>query len=444
MVSEQVILNGVLTVSLLVFFAKIFAGAFSKIGIPPVLGELASGVILGPYALGQFLVIFGTKLIDLNDIVLAFSEIGAILILFAAGLEMSFVEFRGVGVKSFIVGGFGVAVPFFSAMYAMLYLGFTLPTALIVGAALSATSIAITVSVLSSLNKNTSSEGKLMVNAAVVDDVLGLAVLAVVVSIIQGGVIPSVSDIMVKLASIIVLWLVMLVVVVAAVPRFLRVLPPWGVEGTEEAAATVVCFGSASLATILGLSPIVGAYAAGMGFAGTKSFTRVKSYIDKINLIFAPVFFAVVGASLNFYLLTPYSLLLMIVLFAIAVLSKIAGCGLPAGILFRNLRVGERVGVGMISRGEVGLVISGIGLTTGVIDQNVYAALVGVVFFTTFISPVLLKAAYKRESSKNSRVVEKLLPKAEIQPEIQICLDYAAYTTISTCGSCKVEFISII
>lgn len=401
MVSEQVILSGVLTVSLLVFFAKIFAGLFSKVGIPAVLGELASGIVFGPYAVGQFLVIFGTPLIDLNDIVFAFSEIGAILILFTAGLEMSFAEFRGVGLRSFVVGGFGVAVPFFSTMYAMIFLGFSFPTALIVGAALSATSIAITVGVLSALNKTGSREAKLMINAAVVDDVLGLAILAVVVSIIQGGIVPSVSDIIVKLLTIIILWLVLLVVVVMTTPRLLRLLPSWRVEGTEEAAATVVCFGCASLATILGLSPIVGAYAAGMGFAGTKSLTRVKAYIDKINLIFAPVFFSVVGASLDVHLMTPYGLVLMALLFAIAVASKITGCGIPAGIFTRSRMIGKAVGFGMISRGEVGLVISGIGLTTGVIDQNVYAALVGVVFLTTFISPILLKSAYKVEADNN-------------------------------------------
>ena len=280
---------------------------------------------------------------------------------------------------------------------------------MIVGAALSATSIAITVGVLSSLGRTATSEAKLMINAAVVDDVLVLAVLAVVVSIIQGGVVPAASDIIVKLLTIVILWLGMLVLVVLTVPRFLRLLPPWGAEGTEEAAATVVCFGSASLATILGLSPIVGAYAAGMGFAGTKSFTRVKSYIDKINLIFAPVFFAVVGASLDFRLLTPYSLLLMAILLVIAVASKIAGCGFPAWIFFRSLKLGKRVGVGMISRGEVGLVISGIGLTTGVISQNVYAALVGVVFLTTFMSPILLKKSY--EERLKIRHVKSEVPK---------------------------------
>lgn len=402
MVSEQVVLGGVLTVSLLVFFAKIFAGIFSKVGFPAVLGELTAGIVFGPYALGQFMVILGTRLIDLNDIVLAFSEIGAILILFAAGLEMSFAEFRGVGLRSFVVGGFGVAVPFFSAMYAMLFLGFSFPTSLIVGAALSATSIAITVSVLSTLKKTGTNEAKLMINAAVVDDVLGLAVLAVVVSIIQGGVIPSLPEIAGKLFTIVILWLVMLGVVVAATPKLLRLLPSWRVEGTEEAVATVVCFGSASVAAILGLSPIVGAYAAGMGFAGTKSFTRVKAYIDKINLIFAPVFFAVVGASLDIHLLTPFSLVLMAVLFGIAVVSKIAGCGIPAGIFTKSRVIGKAVGVGMISRGEVGLVISGIGITTGVLDQNLYAALVGVVFLTTFISPILLKNIYKEVEANNN------------------------------------------
>ena len=188
----------------------------------------------------------------------------------------------------------------------------------------------------------------------------------------------------------------MLGVIVAGTPRLLRLLPSWRVEGTEEAAATVVCFGSASVAAILGLSPIVGAYAAGMGFAGTKSLTRVKAYIDKINLIFAPVFFAVVGASLDIHLLTPFSLVLMAVLFGIAVVSKIAGCGIPAGIFTKSRKIGKAVGVGMIWRGEVGLVISGIGLTPGVLDQNLYAALVGVVFLTTFISPILLKSVYKQ------------------------------------------------
>ncbi|MCL4519383.1 MAG: cation:proton antiporter, partial [Thaumarchaeota archaeon] len=400
MVSESLVLSGVLTVSILVFLAKLLAGIFARVGIPSILGELSAGIIIGPSALGQFLVIFGNPLIQLNDIVLAFSEIGAILILFSAGLEMTFAEFRGVGAKSFIVGGLGVAIPFFSGFYVVILLGLDFTVALIVGAALSATSIAVTSKVLENLGRIGTQEAKLMINAAVVDDVLGLAVLAVVISVIQDGRMPSLVDIITKLSTIVVLWLAMLLALVFLIPPFLRLIPSWRVEGTEEAASTVICFGSASLAAILGLSPIVGAYAAGMGLAGSRSLTTVKKYIEKINIIFAPVFFAVIGASLNIAQITPESLLLLLLLVAVAIVSKLVGCGLPAGLLSRSKGSGLRVGVGMISRGEVGLVIAGLALSSQSINQDEYAALVGVVILTTIISPIVLKYLYKAKKPK--------------------------------------------
>ena len=406
MVSESLVLSGVLTVSILVFLAKLLAGVFARVGIPSILGELSAGIIIGPSALGQFLVIFGNPLIQLNDIVLAFSEIGAILILFSAGLEMTFAEFRGVGAKSFIVGGLGVAIPFFSGFYVVILLGLDFTVALIVGAALSATSIAVTSKVLESLGRIGTQEAKLMINAAVVDDVLGLAVLAVVISVIQDGQMPSLVDIITKLSTIVVLWLAMLLALVFLIPPFLRLIPSWRVEGTEEAASTVICFGSASLAAILGLSPIVGAYAAGMGLAGSRSLTTVKKYIEKINIIFAPVFFAVIGASLNIAQITPESLLLLLLLVAVAILSKLVGCGLPAGLLSRSKGSGLRVGVGMISRGEVGLVIAGLALSSQSINQDEYAALVGVVILTTIISPIVLKYLYRAKKPKEVEASE--------------------------------------
>ncbi len=406
MVSESLVLSGVLTVSILVFLAKLLAGVFARVGIPSILGELSAGIIIGPSALGQFLVIFGNPLIQLNDIVLAFSEIGAILILFSAGLEMTFAEFRGVGAKSFIVGGLGVAIPFFSGFYVVILLGLDFTVALIVGAALSATSIAVTSKVLENLGRIGTQEAKLMINAAVVDDVLGLAVLAVVISVIQDGQMPSLVDIITKLSTIVVLWLAMLLALVFLIPPFLRLIPSWRVEGTEEAASTVICFGSASLAAILGLSPIVGAYAAGMGLAGSRSLTTVKKYIEKINIIFAPVFFAVIGASLNIAQITPESLLLLLLLVAVAIVSKLVGCGLPAGLLSRSKGSGLRVGVGMISRGEVGLVIAGLALSSQSINQDEYAALVGVVILTTIISPIVLKYLYKAKKPKEVEASE--------------------------------------
>lgn len=396
MALEDVVLSGVLSVSILVLIAKILAGAFSKIGVPSILGELSAGIFFGPYALGQFLIVLGQPLITLNDIVLAFSEIGAILILFSAGLQMTFAEFRGVGAKSFVVGGLGVVLPFFMGFYTMLFLGQTLAPALIVGAALSATSIAITSRVLDSLGMLGTQEAKLTINAAVVDDVLGLAVLAVVISVIQGGQVPSPFQIAWRLAVIIVMWLALLVGLVFTIPRFLHLIPTWSVEGTEEAASTAICFGSASVAAVLGLSPIVGAYAAGMGLAGSKSLTTVKSYLEKVNFLFSPIFFAVIGASLNLGLLTWNALGILVILVGVAAISKLVGCGFPAAVMTRSATVGFNVGVGMISRGEVGLVIAGLALTGSVIDQDVYAALVGVIVVTTVISPIVLKYANRK------------------------------------------------
>ncbi len=402
MVSEELVLSGVLSVSLLVFFAKILAGVFSRFGIPAVLGELFAGIIFGPYALGSLIQISGHNLIEINEIVLVFSQIGAILILFAAGLEMTFSEFRAAGLRSFVVGGLGVVVPFFSGYYLTVSLGYPFGAALIVGAALTATSIAITVKVLEELGKLNDPDAKVMINAAVVDDVLGLAVLSVVVSVIEGGAVPALSDVAMKLATILGLWFALLIGVVFTVPRFLRLLPRWSVEGTEEAAATVTCFGSASLAVVLGLSPIVGAYAAGMALAGSHALTTIRKYVEKINLIFAPIFFAVIGASLNLTSITPAVLALMGMLLLIAVLSKMLGCGLPAAIMTRNRKSGWKIGLGMTSRGEVGLVIAGLGLTSGIVEQDIYAALVGTVILTTILSPILLKSAYKKESIEQS------------------------------------------
>lgn len=404
MVSSEAVVSGILTVSILIFFAKILAGLFSRFRIPAVLGEMSAEVILGPSALGAYLVFSGHSLIEISDFVLFFAEVGAILILFSAGLEMTFAEFRAAGFNSFIIGTLGVVLPFFSGFYLTLLVGYPFTSALIVAATLTATSIAITLKVLEELKKAGEIEAKVMINSAVVDDVLGLAVLAVVVSVIEVGRAPTVLEVASKLTTILLLWLALLVVVVLTVPRLLKLLPKWRVEGTDEAAATVICFGSASIAALLGLSPIVGAYAAGMGLAGSHALKTVREYIEKINLVFAPVFFAVIGASLNFGSFSPPAVTLLLLLVAAAVLSKIVGCGVPAMVLLKNRTLGWRIGAGMVSRGEVGLVIAGIGLTSGVVEEEVYAALIGVVILTTVLSPILLKYAYRaprREKSKS-------------------------------------------
>lgn len=399
MVDTHVVLAAALSISVLVFSAKILGSVVARVGVPSVLGELAAGVVLGPHALGALLVFSGHGLVEINDTVEVFAEIGAILILFTAGLEMTFTEFRGAGAKSFVIGTMGVVVPFFGGYYVTLALGYDFASALLVGAALTATSIAITIKVLEELRKTGDPDARLMINAAVVDDVLGLTILSVVVSTITAGEPPTAIDLASKFATILGLWLALLVSIVFFVPRLLRYLPSWRIHGTDEAAATVICFGCASIATLLGLSPIVGAYAAGMGLAGSHALRTIKDYVEKVNMIFAPLFFAVIGASLDLTSISSSMLVFLAVIVVVAIAGKLAGCGLTAAAMNRSLVSGWRIGVGMTARGEVGLIIAGIGLTSGVIGEEVYGVLVGAIVLTTVASPILLKSSYRERVS---------------------------------------------
>jgi len=398
MVYFDPILRAVIDISILVTFAKIFAGVMVRLNMPEVLGELFAGIVLGPFALGS-LQIGGEPIVAFNEHVLAFAEIGAILILFVAGLEVGFHQFRELGSASFIIGASGVLVPFLIGLYITLIVPLPptdLQGALIVASALTATSIAITMRTLEDLGKLNSLEGRLMINAAVIDDVLGLIVLSIVTSIITTGVTPSPASIIWVILRTLGLWIALLLAVVYAGSRLVTYSKKWKAKGTVEMEATALCFGSAALSVVIGLHPIVGAFSAGMAIAESKVLEQVREYTGKISLIFSPIFFAVIGARLNLWSLNIMSIVGMLLILAIAVVTKLVGCGVPAFLTTRNRGIGARVGVGMISRGEVGLIVAGIGLGAGAITQDVYAQIVAMAIITTIITPVLVRRLYQR------------------------------------------------
>ena len=391
---ELDVLRTVVGISVLVFFAKILAGVFSRFNIPEVIGEISAGIVLGPAAFGGLIKVFGGPLIQLNDLLRAFAEIGGIIILFAAGLESTFAQFRASGGASFSVAAMGVVVPFLLGFYVPIQLGFQWQIAMLFGAALSATSIAVTIRSLENIRQLHTEEARIMVNAAVIDDVLALAVLAIVISIFQTGSVPDYFTIARTTITALGLWLGLLIGALFILPRFLDITTLWKSEGTAEAAATASCFGFAALAAALGLSPIVGAFAAGMAIASSKAIGRIKEYIEKLKMIFAPLFFAVIGTYLNFASVISISFVLFTVVLAVAIVSKIIGCGVPAALFLRDPDRGLRVGIGMVSRGEVGFIIAGIGLTTEVLTADAYAALLTIIMATTILSPLLLRRAF--------------------------------------------------
>jgi Kef-type K+ transport system membrane component KefB len=400
MSTEEFVIRTVVGISVLVFVGKILGGLFQRIKIPAVIGEILAGVIFGPFAFGGIIIILGGPLVELNETITTFAEIGAIIILFSAGLESTFAEFRASGVPSFVIGIMGVIAPFFLGYVSSLYLGYDWPIAMLVGAALTATSIAITARVLEDMGQSGTIEAKIMINAAVIDDVLGLAILAIVTSVAQAGVMIGVFDIAFTAIKAMAIWFIMLIVGVYVLPRFIAVTTLWKNEGTVEAAATASCFGFAAIAVAFGLSPIVGAFAAGMAIASSHVIGRVKEYIEKLKMIFGPLFFAVLGASLDPTQVLNVSVVVFIVILSGAMLSKIAGCGIPASLFLKDADKGFRIGLGMASRGEVGFIIAGIGLLTGIIGPDVYAALLTIIMATTIISPILLERAFRKSILK--------------------------------------------
>jgi len=391
------VLRAIVTICILVFSAKVLGEIFSWRKIPSVLGELLAGIILGPYALGSLIVINGSPVIQINEIVRAFGEIGGILILFVAGLEMTFRDFRRIGMGSFVVGSVGVVVPFIMGYGIALAFGLNIIACLVIGAALVATSISITALVLQELNQSRKIESRMMISAAVVDDVLGLAILGVIVSFITTSNAMNPLNIMTVILTSLGLWLAMTIFAAIILPRIINFTSK-GSEATLEAAATASCFGASALAAVLGLSPIVGAFAAGMAIASSETVEKIRDYAKKISIIFSPVFFGLAGAAFDiraFFTTDWFFYAFFILVTAIAVISKIIGCGLPAAYFLKSGAKGKRVGYGMISRGEVGLIVAGVAISAGAITQSIYAIILGMIMVTTFIAPLLLRRAFE-------------------------------------------------
>ena len=402
-------LTAIVTICILVFSAKLLGEVFSWRKIPSVLGELTAGILLGPYALGSLIAINGTPVIVINEIVKAFAEIGGILILFVAGLEMTFRDFRKVGAAGFIIGTIGVVVPFTMGYGLSLVLGLDIITSMVVGSALVATSISITAIVLQELNQSRSIEARMMISAAVVDDVLGLAILGVIVSFISTSTPITALNVVIVVSTSLALWLTMTVFASFILPKVINFTSKAKYEGTVEAAATASCFGASALAAALGLSPIVGAFAAGMAVASSNTIEKIRDYTKKISIVFSPVFFALAGAEFNFrsFITTDWFFYIFFAsLVIVAVLSKMIGCGIPASFFLKNRIKGNRVGMGMMSRGEVGLIVAGVAISAGAISQSVYAAILGMIMITTIIAPILLRKSYENEP-----------PEEEIQDE---------------------------
>ena len=377
--------------TIVLFAAKLGDELFKRLGQPAILGEILAGLAVGPAVLG---------LVEPSDVLDVFAELGVVLILFWVGLETRLHEMREVGGVAARVGVGGVALPFAGGVAAALALGESSDTAIFVGAALSATSVGITSAVLSELNLTTSRSGRTILGAAVIDDILALILVAVAVGIAaEGGVdLLSIALALALAGGFVAFFALGGVRLMQARPTLLQA-PRF--SESPLLPAVILCLALAALAAEIGLATVIGAFLAGLIVAETKEQHPIEEEVEALYAFFPPFFFASIGIQLEPDVFgDPGTLALLGVLTAVAVATKYWAARLGS----RSLGSTESrvVALGMVPRGEVGIIIAGIGASAGVIDAELFAAIVGMSLLTTLAVPALLKrtAAGARSASR--------------------------------------------
>ncbi|MBX6315652.1 MAG: cation:proton antiporter [Isosphaeraceae bacterium] len=367
--------------------AKLLGALAQKLGQPAVLGELVAGVIVGGSVLG---------LVDPEvEVIHLLSELGVLILLFAIGLEIDLRALLRVGGASVAVAIVGVALPFVGGYALCRLLGLDRLVAITVGASLTATSVGITARVLSDLGRLREPEGQIVLGAAVFDDVIGLIILSVVVGLTRGqaatfGGIAGTTGVAFGflLATLLIgHWII---------PMLFRATRHLDLPGTATILGLLLAFSLAWLADRAGSAPIIGAFAAGVLLAQTPRAHEIEKGITALGHFFVPLFFIAVGAAVDLRVFTPLdparhrTLIVGGLLLVIAVLSKFAAGYAPFWTRARK----SVIGVGMIPRGEVGLIYAQMGLSGGVLDAGLFGAITLMVLVTTFLAPPLLKWLY--------------------------------------------------
>jgi Kef-type K+ transport system membrane component KefB len=371
---------------LLVFgTAKLLAELFERLGQPGIVGEIFAGILLGPSVLHW---VAPTELLS------TLADFGVMFLLFRVGLDVKASSLLKVGGTATIVATAGVIVPMIFGWGIVTMYGYPQIEAVFVGASMVATSVGITASVLSAKGLLHLQSSQIILAAAVIDDVLGLLVLAVVSSMARGSL--NVLDI--ALTTLLAAGFVAVIakwgthVMGMLVPRLQQSLR---LQEAEFAVSLILLFSLSLLAIYAGVAAIVGAFMAGMALSESTP-ERVKDLASGASELLVPFF--LVGIGLHVDLLafkSPALIVLLVVILAAAVVSKFLGCGLGAFRLGKKEAV--RIGCGMVPRGEVGMVVAQLGLTLGVISQPIYGVVVGMAVLTTIVAPSLLNFAYKNE-----------------------------------------------
>lgn len=412
-----------LQLALILAAAKLLGAIAEKINVPGVLGELGAGMLIGPYLLGHYIQIpVHGSMIPLfpppgsvsewpvSDALWWFAQTAAVVLLFMAGLHTNLKQFlRFVGPATIVAIG-GVVVPFFFGAFATQFfsesvlgspMSWTSPAALFMGAIMVATSVGITARVLTDIGRLDSPEGVTILAGAVVDDVLGILVLAVVSSIAasetSGAPMSSMALVMVLIKAV-GFWLGLTFVGLALSSHIERFFNSIKYAGARLGLALALAFICSAVAEMFGLAFIIGAYSIGLGLSKTKMAHQLMEDLTPVNDFIVPVFFAVMGMLVNYQAMAA-ALVFGLVVSVLGIISKIVGCGLPALAVGFNKRGAWRIGLGMLPRGEVALIMAGVGLASGYIGAEIFGVAIMMTLVTTVIAPLGLVPAFRKGGS---------------------------------------------
>lgn len=387
--------GGGLLLPLFVIFvsAKLAAEIFERLRQPAVAGEILTGVLIGPSLLG---------LVTPNELTTALAEIGVIFLLFLVGLATKPADIFRVGGRALAVAVSGVIVPFILGWAVMLAWGTSSIESIFVGSAMVATSVGITARVLGQMGLLSLEVSRVILGAAVIDDILGLLILAVVSSLAKGNI--DYLQIVTTAGMAIGFTLLIIVVGARTVNRIRPRIERLKVGQSYLIFGLSLCLGLALVASYIGVAAIIGAFLAGMALSEASENTDMPHQAEAVTEFLLPFFFVNIGMQLRLdAFLNRHIVLLALVITLLAVLTKLAGCGAAAWSMGRKKAI--QVGMGMVPRGEVGIVVAQIGLGLHVITDGVYGVVLFMAIATTLIAPPFLTRLFRGEKPVDEQPV---------------------------------------
>ena len=393
-VTELESLRFLLDVALILLTAKVFGIIARKLHAPEVVGEIVAGLLIGPAVLG---------IVDQSDFINKMAEIGVIMLMFEAGLSTDMKKLKQTGLKATVIACAGVFVPLImGAVLFMSFYGFgpigsdQFIKGLFIGTLMAATSVSITVAALKELGKLSGTVGTTIVSAAIIDDVIVIVVLTFVLSAKGSG-----SSVWVTMLKAVMFFAIAIITGFVVYKGFKWLDARYEHTRRIPIAALVYCIGMSYVAErYFGIADITGAYVAGVVLCNLHDVKYVERKVDVSSyMVFAPIFFAGIGLKVSFESMNPTLMIFSIAFVAVALLSKIIGCGTASKLCKFKWGDSLKVGVGMMTRGEVALITAQKGLAAGLISSDYFTAVILMILVSSISAPILLKILYKKHPS---------------------------------------------